>query len=198
MHLLVVNLLCGLATAVIGAAAASWLWWSHFRRKALAQSSAEARLAVDVLAHLHELATRVAADVEEHSSQVEEINDKLTSAGSHEPAMIADVVASLIQANLRMQEKLASVREKLREQRQQIQVHAAEARTDALTLLANRRAFDEELARRIAKFRRHRRNLSLIMADVDRFKKSTTRTGIRLATKCCGVSPDCSAGRCAK
>ena len=60
---------------------------------------------------------------------------------------------------------------KLRDQTQQIQVHAAEARTDALTLLANRRAFDEELARRIAEFRRHRSTFSLIMADVDRFKK---------------------------
>ena len=100
MSFLVVNLLCGFAATIMGAAAASGLWWSHFRRKTASQSSAEARLAVDVLARLHELATRVAADVEEHSSKVEEINDKLTSAGSHEPALIADVVASLIQANL--------------------------------------------------------------------------------------------------
>ena len=155
----------------MGAAAASWLSWSHFRRKALAQSSTEGRHAAEVLARLQELATRVAFDVDEHSSQVEEINDKLTSADKHEPTMIVDMVAKLIQANQHMQEKLASTEDKLRDQAQQIQVHAAEARTDALTLLANRRAFDDELARRIAEFRRHRRTFSLIMADVDRFKK---------------------------
>lgn len=171
MNLIVVDLLFGLTTAVTGAVAAWWLCWSHFRRKARAQGSAEGRHAAEVLMRLHELATRVAVDVDEHSSQVEEINDKLTATDSHDPAMIVDVVARLIQTNQHMQEKLNSTEDKLRDQAQQIQVHAAEARTDALTLLANRRAFDDELARRVAEFRRHRRTFSLIMADVDRFKK---------------------------
>jgi len=171
MDFIVVDLLYGLSTAAAGAAAAWWLGWSHFHRKTLRQGSAEGRHATEVLARLHELATRVAVAVDEHSSQVEEINDNLTSTGSHEPAMIVDVVARLIQTNQHMQEKLASTEDKLRDQAQQIQVHAAEARTDALTLLANRRAFDDELARHIAAYRRQRRTFSLVMADVDRFKK---------------------------
>ena len=171
MQPILIDLLYGLATTVLGAAAASWLWWSHFRRAALAHSSAEAHHAAEVLVRLQELATRVAFDVDEHNSQVGAINDTLTSADKHEPTMIVDVVAKLIEANQYMQEKLTSTEDKLRNQAQQIQVHAAEARTDALTLLANRRAFDDELARRIAEFRRHRRTFSLIMADVDRFKK---------------------------
>ena len=171
MNLLLVALLYGSATAISGAAVASWLCWSSFHRKTRAQSSADGRHAAEVLARLYELVIRVAFDLDEHGSHVEEINDELTSAGSHEPAAIVDVVARLIQTNRHMQEKLASTEEKLRDQAQQMQVHAAEARTDALTLLANRRAFDEELARRIAEFRRHRRTYSLIMADVDRFKK---------------------------
>ena len=171
MNPLVVDLLYGLATAILGAAGASWLWWSHFRRKASAQSGAEARHAADVLVRLQELATRVAFDVDEHSSQVEEINDKLTSADQHESTMIVDVVAKLIQANHHMHEKLATTEDKLRDQAQQMQVHVAEARTDALTMLANRRAFDDELVRRFAEFSRHGRTFSLIMADVDKFKK---------------------------
>ena len=47
----------------------------------------------------------------------------------------------------------------------------SEARTDALTGLPNRRAFDEELARRMAEWRRYRRPLSILMVDVDHFKK---------------------------
>jgi diguanylate cyclase len=171
MNFVVVEVLFGSATAIAGAVAGWWLCWSHFRGKTFAQSSAAGRHAADVLARLHELATRVAVAVDEHSSQVEEISDTLTSTGDHEPAMIVDVVARLIQTNQHMQEKLASTEDKLRDQAQQIQVHAAEARTDALTLLANRRAFDDELGRRIAEFRRQRRPFCLIMADVDRFKK---------------------------
>ena len=54
-------------------------------------------------------------------------------------------MAQLIEANQTMQKRLASTEDKLREQAREIQVHAAEARTDALTLLANRRAFDDAL-----------------------------------------------------
>jgi diguanylate cyclase len=120
---------------------------------------------------LQELATRVAFDVDEHGSQVEEINDTLASADQHEPTMIVDAVARLIQMNQSMREKLATTEDKLREQAMEIQTHAAEARTDALTLLANRRALDDELARRFAEFRRQGRVFSLVMADVDHFKK---------------------------
>jgi diguanylate cyclase len=168
---LIVDLLYGCSTAVMGALGAWWLCWSHFHRKALVRSGADARHAAEILVHLEELAARVAVDVDEHSSQVEEINDELTSIERHEATKIVGVVAKLIQANQHMQEKLVTTEGKLREQAREMQTHAAEARTDALTLLANRRAFDDELGRRIAEFARHGRTFSLIMADVDYFKK---------------------------
>jgi diguanylate cyclase len=171
MHSLVATLFYGLTAALIGAAAACWMCRSHFRRKTTVVGNEDARRAAEALSRLQELASRVAFDVDEHNSQVEEINDKLTSTDKHEPAMIVDVVAKLIQTNQQMHEKLASTEDKLRQQAQQIQIHAAEARTDALTLLANRRALDDELNRRIAEFRRQGRVFSLMMADVDDFKK---------------------------
>ena len=51
------------------------------------------------------------------------------------------------------------------------------ALTDTLTGLANRRAFDEELARQVASSGRHGRPLSLIMLDVDDFKSINDRFG---------------------
>jgi diguanylate cyclase (GGDEF)-like protein len=48
---------------------------------------------------------------------------------------------------------------------------------DALTQLANRRALDDELARRIAESRRHGRTFSLIVANVDWFKKFNDKHG---------------------
>lgn len=129
------------------------------------------RHAAEVLARLQDLAARMAIDVGEHSSQVKEINEQLTASAEGEPGEIVTVVAHLIEANEQMREKLATTESRLREQAQQIEIHAAEARTDALTLLANRRAFDDELTRRVAELRRLGNPFSLVMADVDHFKK---------------------------
>ena len=52
-----------------------------------------------------------------------------------------------------------------------------EAVTDALTGLANRRAFDETLTREWARASRHDTELSLILLDVDRFKAFNDRYG---------------------
>mgnify|MGYP003871795645 CR=1 FL=1 len=134
-------------------------------------ADSKARHAAEVLARLRDVAVRMAIDVGEHSSQVEVINEQLTASADREPSKIVDVVTDLVQANERMREKLATTEHRLREQAQQIELHAAEARTDALTLLANRRAFDDELARRVAELRRHGRAFSLLMADVDHFKR---------------------------
>jgi diguanylate cyclase len=171
MSLMIYDWLYGFSMAILGAVAAWWLCWTYFHRKTHDAGNAEARHAADVLVHLQELASRVAVDVDKHSSRVEEINNELTSADNHQSANIVDAVAKLIQANQQMQKKLVSTENKLRKQAREIQIHAAEARTDALTLLANRRAFDDELARRVAEFRRLGRTFSLIMADVDQFKE---------------------------
>lgn len=170
MSPIVVEFLCNVIIALTGAAGASWLWWSHLRARVQQHSDVEARRATEVLVRLVDLATRVAFDVDEHNCQVEEISGELSSLDVHQPTLIVDAVAKLMQANEEMQKRLAATEDKLRAQAREIQAHAAEARADALTLLANRRAFDDELARRVAEFARHGRTFSLIMADVDHFK----------------------------
>lgn len=57
--------------------------------------------------------------------------------------------------------------------------------TDGLTQVNNRRHFDETLEREYLRARRHRRPLSLLVLDIDHFKKSTTSTGTWLATTSC-------------
>ena len=51
------------------------------------------------------------------------------------------------------------------------------ARTDALTGLANRRTLDEAFQREIARAMRQRQSLSIIMADLDRFKSINDQYG---------------------
>jgi diguanylate cyclase len=162
---------------VLGAIFATWLCWSHFRHKAIVQNKEDAHHAAKILMHLQELATRVAIDVDKHTDSVEEISETLNAAKEPEPGFIVDVVAKLIQANQQMHKKLATTENKLREQAEKIQTSAAEARTDSLTLLVNRRAFDDELVRRCAEFRRSGHTFSLIMADLDNFKQINDARG---------------------
>ena len=142
----------------------------HVYRKQVDKSRTEGRSAFEALGRLHVLTTRVAVDMDRHSDQVEAINESLIAAPHPEPALVIDAVAQLVELNRQMQDKLTSTEDQLREQARQIEVHASEARTDALTLLANRRAFTDELARRIDEFRRQGRGFSMIMVDVDHFK----------------------------
>jgi diguanylate cyclase (GGDEF)-like protein len=53
----------------------------------------------------------------------------------------------------------------------QIEVATRRSRTDALTGLANRRAFDEALARSIAEGDRFGHNVGLVICDIDNFKR---------------------------
>ncbi|MGO9115308.1 MAG: GGDEF domain-containing protein [Thermoguttaceae bacterium] len=189
----IINLFYAFASGLLGAAAASWLWYSHVRRHTAAASpgnspAADAAVrihklatqaAFDFMVRIHELATQVAFDVGEHNSQVQEINEELTSSKSHDSAKVLDVVVKLVEANQRMQEKLTSTEQKLHEQTDQMQTLLAETRTDALTLLANRRAFDGELVKRFAEFRRQGRIFSLTVVDVDHFKDFNDTHGHR-------------------
>jgi diguanylate cyclase (GGDEF)-like protein len=51
------------------------------------------------------------------------------------------------------------------------------ARTDALTGALNRRAFDDRMAEELARVRRTKRDLSLLVLDIDRFKQINDRYG---------------------
>ena len=59
-----------------------------------------------------------------------------------------EAVTKILEVNQRLELQLHSAESKLHEQAEQIKLHSANALTDALTGLGNRRAFDAELARR--------------------------------------------------
>jgi diguanylate cyclase len=123
---------------------------------------------------LRDLAHNVASDVGAHNSFVESITDQLvdieqgTAAGG---AAVMDVVAKMLDANKRLQSRLEDAEHKIKTQAEEIRNQQFEARTDALTRLANRRAFDAFLADSSELFATHRQPFSLVMFDVDNFKQ---------------------------
>jgi diguanylate cyclase len=84
---------------------------------------------------------------------------------------VISTVAKLVEDNQRMQEQLVSAEELLHTQARQIESRAVEARTDPLTQIANRRAFDDALAERIEEMQSRGQALSVMLLDVDSFKK---------------------------
>ena len=161
---------------VLGVLFGWWLRSSPARIAAQVKSercdaSADVERAKEVLNRLHDLAANVAADVGAHNSRVEAISDELNAVEEGQSEAVLAAVAKLVEANSQMQQRLASAEEKLQEQKQVIASHAAEARTDALTGVPNRRAFDDMLAKRMAEFVKDQRPASVAMLDVDHFKK---------------------------
>ena len=170
MGAVLIDLFFVVLVSAVGAAAGWWLRGGFGRRRS-EDGAEELQHAREALARLHDLAASVAADVGEHSSRVEEINEELTAAETPGAESVVSAIDKLIQANGRMQQQLVSAEERLQEQQRQIVSHATEARTDALTRLANRRALDDDIARRFADFQQYGRSMSVIMVDVDHFKR---------------------------
>ena len=171
MPAILVDIGFGLATLVLGAIAG---WWLRSREQSSAPdaSAEEVRRAHEVLACLQRMASHVAREVGEHSSRVEEINEELASGSVREPAKIVNVVAKLIDANKSMQGRLDQAEDQLRQQARLVESHAAEARTDALTLVGNRRALDDQIARLPRPISSARaRPFALAMIDLDKFKR---------------------------
>lgn len=121
----------------------------------------------DFLISVQQVAQAVAAGVGEHSVQVRQYNTELRDKGCD----VATVLAKLINANEQMAQQLSDAQTRLENQSRMIDHHIAESRTDALTGLANRRAFNDEMLNQLSQFEQHGTPVSLLMLDIDYFKK---------------------------
>jgi diguanylate cyclase len=169
-----IDLMFATATASGGTVAGWWLR-RHFRDANRARE--DVRTAREVLVGLQNLATHMAADMGQHTSRVEKINEELTVADVRNPGTVVSAVTKLIQTNKQMQQQISSAETKLLEQAKLVEAQAAAARTDALTGVANRRAFDDALARSIDEFTRLKKPFALIMGDIDHFKRFNDEHG---------------------
>lgn len=125
---------------------------------------------IEMATKIQNLTQEVARDVGEHNSRVEEINNELNSADADDHDSVVLLVERLVKENQEMQNRLNSADEKLQQQAEELASQTEAARTDTLTGLPNRRAFEEEVQRLIEEFKLGSPPFSLVMVDVDRFK----------------------------
>ncbi len=171
MSMLVIAILAGAVFAGLG----TILGWTLHQRfgspnKDGNSAAGDIALAKDLLSSLHLLARRVASDVDEHSNSLNHVDEQLATANLPDNTIVAQLVAELVSANQMVQKKLADTEAKLEDLNQQIETRTSEARTDALTGVANRRAFEEIAGRHMDKFRETNEEFALLIVDIDKFK----------------------------
>lgn len=86
-------------------------------------------------------------------------------------ASVLPLVEQIMHSNQQLQTRLEAAEKQLEQQTRQIESYLSEARTDGLTGLANRRAFDKKLDEMFAGFKRSGNPFVLALVDIDHFKK---------------------------
>ena len=157
----------------VGFAFVAGLWLG--RRAASAESTDPENpdRVADMINGLYQWTNGIARDVSDFRQHV----DNLQSSGGSDssgsaPANALDPksIEAFQSAHQEIQERLTAAEATLQSQAEEIEVFVNEARCDALTGVANRRAFDEEMSRHYAEFRRYGTPLCVCMIDIDFFK----------------------------
>jgi diguanylate cyclase len=80
-------------------------------------------------------------------------------------------VSKLLESNQKLEDDLLYTQYRVEEQAQEIDTARREARTDVLTGVANRKAFDEKLRVSMGNWHREGKPFILILCDLDHFKR---------------------------
>lgn len=138
------------------------------RQQVAAEKRPEVR---DLLQQILDVAARLDGDVGRHSHRLSEVNSGIKSVLGDKPSPVLDMAQQLVEANVKLRSELQTARQEISSKQRELETFVNEARTDTLTGLKNRRLFNEELDRMFAQRQRQGVTFSLIMLDVDHFKK---------------------------
>ncbi len=129
----------------------------------------------EALSQLHALAAGIEKNVDDHTASMNDINADISQCQEHAAVNGMDFVMRTISriagANTRLNEQLVLAKTQIEDQSKLLDTQMAAALTDQLTGIANRRAFDQELNRRLKNFQASGTVFSVILLDVDHFKK---------------------------
>lgn len=132
---------------------------------------AERARMLEMIEQLGMWTNQYSGDVTQFQNQLVEINEAFADGGvSQGENRFLLLLREIIQSNSRLQNRLTKAESQLEMQTRQLQSYLSEARTDALTGLANRRALDQMLDQRFEVYRGGGRSFVICLIDVDRFK----------------------------
>jgi diguanylate cyclase len=154
--------------------------WVRRNHTATPRGSNDLMQASLIAKRLQSLADEMTSSVGEHRTKLDQASQLLTSGndGSDQLAeLVVDVIGDIVHANQNLQVKLETAEGRLQEQAVEIEAHISRSLTDPLTGLPNRREFNERLEERMGAWNRRHEVFSLLLLDVDHFKKLNDRHG---------------------
>jgi diguanylate cyclase len=175
---IVLGIFLGVVPVLLGVMIGAWM--TRGKVNAEAGRRLEPEHARELVVGLLQWAHAIQGDVSQYSSQMQNLSRRLhqteraTAPDREEPVPASadpeDLLAEMERSNEKLQKRLLAAEAALASQAEQLNAYLSQAHTDPLTGLPNRRAFDEELARRYAEFSRKGTPLSIVLVDIDRFK----------------------------
>ena len=153
--------------------------------KMLESHKASTAISQGMLNDLERIAAKIQADVGEHSATVKKIDHKLAAAPGAAGKLegLQQATGDLTAANERLQAGLTSAKDELNEQSQKLSKRQQVARTDELTLLMNRRSFDETLQTLVTSVSTSSKSGALLMLDIDHFQQFNDQHGREVGDK---------------
>lgn len=168
---MIIELLCTLTGIIAGVAIVASLVRQQGERARFKaeEKNVDANRIQGIAQQLQTISKKVAANVTAHSESIGRFNGQLSESGDDPTAEINSKISQMIAANEAMQNQLADAQARIAKQTQMIEQASKQARTDALTGLANRRALDEYLSNSIDSIDPDD-HVALMLMDIDHFK----------------------------
>ena len=172
---------CVLGLVQIGIGIAIGMWLRRGDSTDSDRSKEDMRQAGLIAQRLQSLADEMSSNVGAHRAHLDQASQALTSDEHQNDEKLAefvtDVIGDIVRANQSLQTKLETAEKRLQEQQSEIETHISRSMTDPLTGLPNRRDFSDRLEERMAGWKRRGEVFSLLMLDVDHFKKLNDKHG---------------------
>lgn len=138
----------------------------------VADREATMKILLDVLAEME----RVTGDVHNRNTEIQEtarhVDDMIVTPEMEEiKQAVLGHVNKLMDSNQKLEDDLLYTQYRMQEQAEEVYVARREARTDVLTSVANRKAFDEKLHLYLGNHQREGTPFVLVLIDLDHFKR---------------------------
>ncbi|HEY6562929.1 MAG TPA: GGDEF domain-containing protein [Pirellulaceae bacterium] len=165
-------LFCVLVSMGIGAVMGRGLALRYFHHK----MQKERQSLVKALQVLLESTDQLSLDVGTHKSELADVEQTVVALPVDSDfeavqQVFLEQINAVVESHKRLEDDLVVTRYQLVEQSQELDTARVEARTDELSGLSNRKAFDEALQFAISSFKRKGTSFALALADVDHFKR---------------------------
>lgn len=140
------------------------------RRAGVASQVVDREQFLYFLRNLSNWTSEFAGDVSKYQTELTSLSARVQGDSAPPREEIGSLLTQIMQANQQLQNRLDSAEARLESQTHQIADYLTEARTDGLTGLANRKAFDQTLDELYLAWQTKKQPFSLLLIDIDHFK----------------------------